>query len=93
MSDIKPGKKFFSVVFEIEDPSAFTDVAVKYSTAMHEELIEQGARVTACGWGDYATERDALAHHIQANGIDTDDVVQEYIEEQEIEYSQRDITG
>lgn len=82
MPDIKPGKKYFSVIFEIEDPTAFTDVAIKYSTALHDELVEQGARVTACGWGDYATERDAYANHIQNNGIDTDEVVLEFMSEE-----------
>lgn len=79
MTDIKPGKKYFSVVYETTNPEAFQTVASKITGAMAEDLEEQGALVAACGWGDYATERDAFEYELLHRGIDTDEVVAYYI--------------
>lgn len=98
MTDIKPGKKYFSVVFDVRDPEAFKEVAAKITGALAQELNEQGAKVSACGWGDYATERDALADELQTQGIDPDEVVYDFVSK-EIEdvdacaAAVRDITG
>lgn len=93
MSDIKTGKKYFSVVFEVKDSETFQAVAAKITGAMAEDLVEQGATITACGWGDYATAYDALEHHVRANGYNAEDLVDDYVQEQELDVSSRDITG
>lgn len=79
MSDIKPGKKYFSVVFEVQDPETFKDTASKITGAMAQDLSEQGAKVSACGWGDYATERDAFQHELMHRGIDTDQAIEDFL--------------
>lgn len=79
MSSIKPGKKYFSVVFEVQDPEVFKDMATKLSSIMAQESCDQGAKVTACGWGDYATERDAYAQELQDDGKDPDMVVSNFL--------------
>lgn len=77
---IKPGKKYFSVVYEIVDPEAFQATASFLSGQMAEETVSRGARVQACGWGDYATERDAYYQELLEQGLDTDEVVANFME-------------
>lgn len=93
MSEIKPGKRYFSVVFEVTDPDQFQTLAAGFTGQQATEKEGGGARVSACGWGDYATSYDALEHHVRANGYDADDLVDDYIREQELNVASRDITG
>lgn len=93
MSDIKPGKKFFTVVYEIQSPEAFQSTAAFASEQLLNETVSHGAKVTSCGWGDYATERDAFAWQLEKEGYTPDKVVEEFIEAEELEFSARDITG
>ena len=94
MSEIKPGKRYFSVVYEIVEPDAFQPCASVISEHMHKELVENGCKVTACGWGDYATERDALAYELlNTFGVDSDSAVENFIREEEVNILTQDITG
>ena len=93
MRDIKSGRRFFSIVYEITNPDAFQATAEFATNQQANELVSHGAKVTACGWGDYATAYDALEHHVRANGYDADDLVDDYVQEQELNVTSRDITG
>lgn len=93
MSEIKAGKRFFSVVFEVTDPGQFQTLAAGFSGQQASEKEGGGSRISACGWGDYATSFDALEHHARANGFDADDLIEEYVREQELDVLSRDITG
>lgn len=104
MSDIKPGKRYFSVVYEITNPEEFQVIAVNISGALADERTECGARVTACGWGDYATERDAYEDELREKGVDPEEVIENFIaielaevgsfpEGQAFNDAVRDITG
>ncbi|AXC36530.1 hypothetical protein HOT57_gp86 [Pseudomonas phage phCDa] len=93
MSEIKAGKRFFSVVFEVTNPEQFQVLAAGFSGQQASEKEGGGAKVNACGWGDYATSYDALEHHVSAHGYDADDLIEEYVREQELNVLSRDITG
>lgn len=95
MSEIKPGKRYFSVVFEVLDPEKFDFMAKTLSANQVKDEPGEGwgAKVTACGWGDYATGYDALEHHVRANGFEADQLIEEYVLEEELSVTARDITG
>ena len=104
MTDIKPGKKFFSVVYEITDPDTFQSAASQIPKHMAEGIVEHGCKVAACGWGDYATERDAYDQRLRELGEDPDEAVSDFIaielaevgsfpEGQDFKDAVRDITG
>lgn len=93
MSYIKAGKRFFSVVFEVTDPEQFQVLAAGFSGQMASEKEGGGAQVSACGWGDYATSFDALEHFARELGYDADDLIDDYVQEQELNVASRDITG
>lgn len=104
MNEIKPGRRYFSVVYEITNPEAFQAIAEFAAGQLVNETVSKGAKVTACGWGDYATERDAYDHELRERGIDTEEVVENFIaielaevgsfpEGQDFKDAVRDITG
>lgn len=93
MSEIKAGKRYFSVVYEVTDAEAFQPATEQITKNMAEGIVQNGCKVTACGWGDYATAYDALEHHVRANGYNADDLVDDYVREQELNVTTRDITG
>jgi len=104
MSDIKPGKRYFSVVYEIVNPEAFQSTAEFVSGQLANETVSRGALVTACGWGDYAAERDAYESALLEQGVDTVEVVENFIaielaevgsfpDGQDFKNAVRDITG
>ena len=87
MSNSKPAKKYFTVVFEITNEENFTGMfAGPFTKSLAEESdIVEGVKVIACGAGDSMTAYDALAHNLEANGQDADDCVREYCEENDLD--------
>lgn len=82
MPDIKPGKKYFTVVYEVVDPDVFQSVAGFSSGQLANETVSKGAKITACGWGDCSTEADAYRQELQNDHQDTDEVLRDYIAEE-----------
>lgn len=80
MSNDKPAKKYFTVVFEITNEENFTGMfAGPFTKSLAEESdIIEGVRVTACGPGDVMSAYDALAEHAQEDGKNPDDMVREW---------------
>jgi hypothetical protein len=87
MSNDKPVKRYFTVVFEITNEENFTGMfAGPFTKSLAEDSdIIEGVKVVSCGRGDTMTAYDALAHNLEANGQDADDCVREYCEENEID--------
>lgn len=79
-------KRYYTVVYEITNETAFTKVATTAMASMEADTgIEPGVKVVACGDGDTMTAYDALAQHLQNNGYDVDDIVLEFCEEMELD--------
>ena len=87
MSDTKPAKKYFTVVFEITNEENFTGMfAGPFTKSLAEESdIVEGVKVTACGHGDAMTAYDALAELAAETGYDADEVVREYCEDNDLD--------
>ena len=82
MADIKPGKRYFSVVYEITNPEAFQATAEFVTGQRANEAVSRGAKVTACGWGDYSTERSAYFKEIVMTSGIPHDVLVGYIHDE-----------
>jgi hypothetical protein len=85
MPDVKPVKRYFTVVFEITNEENFTGMfAGPFTKSLAEDSdIIEGVKVTSCGRGDTMTAYDALAAELLSQGIHPDDVVREYCEDSE----------
>lgn len=71
--------KFFSVTFEVLDEAKFQALASKFTGEMVDgqdhvgETVsgcradKRGYAVTACGWGDFATQADVYGEALEAN--------------------------
>lgn len=75
--------KFFTVVYEIHDENQFQPLAEALKTAKETQKDWGGvAKIAACGWGDYATERDAYCKEIIHSGGFCRDVLTQYIQDE-----------
>ena len=90
---INAGKRFFSVVFEVTDLEQFQVLAAGFGGQLASEEEGGGAKVSACGWGDYATSCDALEHFAREQGYDPDDLVDDYVRDENLDVNSRDIIG
>lgn len=80
-------KRYFTVVFEITNEENFTGMfAGPFTKSLAEDSdIIEGVKVVSCGRGDTMTAYDALAEELNSHGIGSDDVVQIYCEEHELD--------
>lgn len=76
-------RHFFSVVFEIHDSEAFKELSGDITDSLANETILKGAKVVACGMGDYGTASDAYAQELREQGRDTDEVLYLYLRDAE----------
>jgi hypothetical protein len=87
VTDVKPVKRYFTVVFEITNEENFTGMfAGPFTKSLAEDSdIIEGVKVVCCGTGDTMTAYDALTEELQTQGINTDDVVRDYCAEMEFD--------
>lgn len=72
--------KYFTVVYEITDENQFAPIVEGLKTAQVMQNNWGGvAKIAACGWGDYATERDAYHKEIVMDGKAPHSVLTGYI--------------
>lgn len=57
-------RKFFSVVFEVLDDDKFRETMAGFTQQLGSAGVRNGAQVTACGWGDFATQSEAYSNEI-----------------------------
>jgi hypothetical protein len=87
MSEAKPVKRYFTVVFEITNEENFTGMfAGPFTKSLAEDSdIIEGVKVVCCGRGDAMTAYDALAQQVEDDGHAADDCVREYCEKLELD--------
>lgn len=87
MSNDKPVKKYFTVVFEITNEENFTGMfAGPFTKSLADESdIIEGVKVVSCGRGDTMTAYVALHDLALELGHDPDGIVREYCEENELD--------
>lgn len=73
--------KYFSVVYEVDPDKANEAVfeTFKTASAIDKELLP-GIRITACGWGDYATQAAAFQAETDNDGKSTEEILQVFLE-------------
>lgn len=87
MTDVKPVKRYFTVVFEITNEENFTGMfAGPFTKSLTDDAdIIEGVKVASCGRGDTMTAYDALHDLTLELGHDPDGIVSEYCEENELD--------
>jgi hypothetical protein len=87
VSNDKPVKKYFTVVFEITNEENFTGMfAGPFTKSLADESdIIEGVKVVSCGRGDTMTAYVALHDLALELGHDPDGIVREYCEENELD--------
>ena len=81
----QPSKKYFSVTFEVHDEAKFQALAAQFTGDMldsPEQIIERGFDVTACGWGDTATQADCFQRVLEELGHDPVDELTVFLAEE-----------
>lgn len=79
-------KRYYTVVYEITDETAFTKVATASMASMGaDSSIEPGVKVVACGNGDTMTAYDALHEAVFESGQDPDEVIREFCEANDLD--------
>lgn len=68
--------KYFTVVFEITERTAFQDLLGKFTAAITDEYKFDGANVTGVGWGDAMSEAETYMEELIANGIDIPEILE-----------------
>ncbi|MBO6278476.1 MAG: hypothetical protein J6N20_13830 [Pseudomonas sp.] len=75
--------KYFSVVYEVTNETDFVCMAEALKTSMVTgQQVLACAKITACGWGDYATQAEAFQAEIEGEGKDPLDVVANFINDE-----------
>jgi len=78
-------KKYFSVTFEVHDEDKFKTLAAQFSGGMlgsPEQIAERGYDVSACGWGDMATQADCFQRVLEEMGHDPMDELIVFLSEE-----------
>lgn len=73
--------KYYTVVYEVDPDKANEAVfeAFKTASAIDKELLP-GIRITACGWGDYATQAAAFQAETDNDGKSPAEILQVFLE-------------
>ena len=79
-------KRYYTVVFEITDEESWKSYGPQFSQSLaDDEPLHPGVTVVACGAGDALTVSDALHEAVFEAGMDPDEVVREYCEDNELD--------
>lgn len=77
-------KRYYTVVYEISEGGAFDSLTQAIAAVKERTAVKpiDGVRISACGEGDYATERDAYYKELTMSGTEPMDVVAGYIRDE-----------
>ena len=65
---------YFTVVFKIDDREKFQQDLDKFTSALSDESVFDGAQVTGCGWGDLMSESEIYFGRLMDNDIEPAEV-------------------
>lgn len=87
-------RKYYTAVFEVHDQKKFGHLMTKLlETMADDEAVYRGARVTAFGQGDMATQAEAYESEIEANGVHPSSCVRDLLSDENPTMSHDDLNA